>query len=154
MNTLHKIIASFFGTGYAPIAPGTAGAILAALLVWLWQTLDPSLTHYGWSLLALTIAATLLGVYSTDQLEPEWGKDPSKVVIDEAVGLWITVLFLPVNLYYLLAGLILFRIFDIWKPLGIRKMESIKGGWGVMLDDVLAGIYANLILQAYIYLWN
>ena len=154
MKIIYKIVASFFGTGYSPVAPGTAGAILAALMVWFWQSQDTTLIYYGWPLLIATIIATLIGVYATDQLEPEWGKDPSKVVIDEAVGLWISILFIPVNLYYLLAGLVLFRIFDIWKPLGIRKMEQVKGGWGVMLDDVLAGVYANLILQAYIFVSN
>lgn len=154
MNFIYKTIATFFGAGYAPVAPGTVGAIFAAFLIWLWQTLDPSLSYYGWPLLIVTILCTFLGAYATDQLEAEWGKDPSKVVMDEAIGIWISILFIPVNLYYLLAGLILFRIFDIWKPLGIRKLESIKGGWGVMLDDVLAGVYANLILQAYIFLWN
>lgn len=151
MIKIHKTIATFFGMGYAPVAPGTAGAMLAAIFVWLWLALDPSLEIYGWPLLIVTIICTLLGVYSTDQLTAEWGKDPSKVVMDEAVGMWISILFLPANLYVLLAGLILFRIFDIWKPLGIRKMENIKGGWGVMMDDVLAGVYSNLVIWLYIY---
>jgi len=152
MKILYKTLATFFGAGYAPLAPGTVGALFAAIMVYIWQTLDPSLIVYGWPLVVVTVITTLIGVYCTDQLESEWGKDPSKVVIDEAIGIWIAIFFIPVNIYYLLAGFVLFRIFDIWKPLGIRKLESIKGGWGVMLDDVLAGVYANLVLQIYLLL--
>ncbi len=152
MNFIYKTFATFFGAGYAPLAPGTFGALFAAGFVYLWQTLQPELSYYHWPLLIVTILAFFLGAYCTDQLAEEWGKDPSKVVIDEAIGLWISILFVPVNTVYLVAGLILFRIFDIWKPLGIRKMENIKGGWGVMMDDVLAGVYANIILQIYLLL--
>ncbi len=150
MNNVYKTLATFFGAGYAPIAPGTAGALLAAIFVYIWQSMDPSLTYYGWPLVGITFITFFIGVYCTDQLEPEWGKDPSKVVIDEAIGIWISLFFIPVNFYYLIAGFILFRIFDIWKPLGIRKLEQIKGGWGVMLDDVLAGVYANIVLQVWV----
>ena len=66
----------------------------------------------------------------------------------------VTMLFIPANLYLLLAGLVLFRFFDIVKPLGIRKMEDLKGGTGVMMDDVLAGVYANLVLQAVVYFFK
>jgi len=70
------------------------------------------------------------------------------VVVDEAAGMCITLLFVPVALKYVICGLILFRFFDIVKPLYIKKMEKLPGGWGIMLDDVLAGVYANIILQA------
>lgn len=147
MKIIYKTIATFFGMGYAPLAPGTAGALLGAIFVYIWQYLNPELAIYGWPLVGITFITFFIGVYCTDQLEAEWGKDPSKVVVDEAIGIWISLFFLPVGLYYLLAGFVLFRVFDIWKPLGIRKMESIKGGWGVMLDDVLAGVYANLTIR-------
>jgi phosphatidylglycerophosphatase A len=84
-------------------------------------------------------------------LEPEWGHDPQKIVIDEIIGFWIAMIAVPYTAWTLFAGFVLFRIFDIWKPLGIRKMEKFKGGWGVMLDDVLAGIYANIVLQVLIF---
>ena len=73
------------------------------------------------------------------------------MVIDEVAGMWVSVLFLPQNLWLLIAGFILFRFFDIVKPLYIRRMEAFKGGWGVMLDDVLAGVYANIILQVIVF---
>lgn len=88
-----------------------------------------------------------MGVFSGDEVEGDWGKDSSRVVIDEVAGMLIAILFLPRNIYVLAGGLLLFRFFDILKPLGIRKMEALKGGTGVMADDVLAGIYSNLVLQ-------
>jgi phosphatidylglycerophosphatase A len=94
---------------------------------------------------------TLMGVYSSYQVEPEWGKDDQKVVIDEVAGMAFTLLFIPISLNYIICGLILFRFFDIIKPLYIKRMELLKGGWGVMMDDVLSGIYANLILQMIVY---
>jgi phosphatidylglycerophosphatase A len=68
-------------------------------------------------------------------------------VIDEMVGMWIAVLGLPVSWQYWLAAFLLFRFFDIFKPLGVRRLEKIEGGWGVMLDDVMAGVYTNVLLQ-------
>ena len=81
-------------------------------------------------------------------MERYWGKDPSKVVIDEVSGMAIGLLLLPVNVKYLFAAFILFRFFDIVKPLYIRKIEALPRGWGIMLDDVAAGIYTNVLLQA------
>lgn len=95
--------------------------------------------------------ATFIGVWSSSMVEPLWGKDPARVVIDEVAGMCISLLFLPVNVKYLLSALILFRFFDIVKPLLIRKMESLPAGWGIMMDDVLAGVYTNILLQ--VVLW-
>ncbi len=85
-------------------------------------------------------------------MEAEWGEDPSRVVIDEAAGMYLTLLAIPVRWQYILTGLVLFRFFDIAKPLYIRKMERIGGGWGIMMDDMLAGVYSNIILQVIV--WN
>ncbi|SFA53410.1 Phosphatidylglycerophosphatase A [Pedobacter suwonensis] len=84
---------------------------------------------------------------SADRVEEIWGKDHNRVVIDEVAGMCITLLLIPLKWQYTLIGLILFRFFDILKPFGIRRLEELPGGWGVMADDVLAGIYANIILQ-------
>lgn len=89
----------------------------------------------------------MLGVMSADRVEEIWGKDHQRVVIDEVAGMCITLLFVPLKWQYTLIGLVLFRFFDILKPFYIRKLEALPGGWGVMADDVLAGIYANVILQ-------
>ena len=90
---------------------------------------------------------TIAGIRSANAVEPIWGEDPSRVVVDEMVGVWIPLLAAPAgNLWYALAAFALFRLFDIFKPLGIRKMEYLKGGVGVMMDDILAGIYSLILL--------
>jgi phosphatidylglycerophosphatase A len=94
---------------------------------------------------------TAAGIWSANEVEPYWGKDSSRVVIDEAAGICISLLFVPVTPVHVLVALLLFRFFDIVKPLFIRRMEKRPGGWGVMLDDVLAGIYSNILLQILIY---
>ncbi len=89
----------------------------------------------------------MAGVWSANVVDAFWGKDSNKVVIDEVAGMMITLLFLPINFKSVFTGLVLFRFFDIIKPLFIKKMELLPKGWGVMADDVLAGIYANLVLK-------
>ena len=154
---IHKIIATAGGAGYFPVAPGTAGAVVGVLIFWLMHQIYFSVYADPQVFLLLFIGMILLflylGVIATDHLEKEWGKDPSKVVMDEVIGVWIALLFVPVTWMNLLLAFALFRLFDIWKPLFIRKLEAIKGGWGVMLDDVLAGVYANIVLQVILYFW-
>ncbi len=135
------------GLGFSPIAPGTAGALGGCLIACLLQQYTPFLLP---SLIFLIVLFFFLGVYSSGKLEKEWGKDPSKVVIDEVVGMWIALLMIPSGWMYTLAAFILFRFFDIYKPLFIRKAENLKGGWGIMMDDVVAGIYANVLIQLFV----
>lgn len=144
-HIFHAIIATGFGSGFFPFAPGTVGALLATAVWLLFAFLLPA--HLFITTLLLILIFAVLGILATDALEHVWGKDPSKVVVDEMVGMWIALLPLNAgNLYYVLAAFILFRLFDIFKPFGIRKLESIKGGLGVMMDDVLAGIYSLIIV--------
>jgi phosphatidylglycerophosphatase A len=151
VKLLSKIIATSFGVGYAPVAPGTAGAVLASAVAYLVQP-HLSYTHFQYLLGVLIVMGTILGIIATNNLEDEWGKDPSKIVMDESVGQWITYLFIPFGLTNILLGLLLFRIFDIWKPLIIGRAEKLPGGIGVMADDILAGIFANVVLQILIIL--
>ncbi|MDL2277021.1 phosphatidylglycerophosphatase A [Parabacteroides sp. OttesenSCG-928-G07] len=143
---IQKIIATGFGSGYSPIAPGTAGALLAVLL---WGVLYLLLPFH----LLLVVTAilillfTIAGIWAANSLEAVWGKDPSKVVVDEIVGVWIALLGVAEgNIYHILLAFVFFRLFDIFKPLGIRRMEKLKGGLGVMMDDILAGIYSLILL--------
>lgn len=143
----HIIIASGFGSGFSPFAPGTAGA-LVAVIIWtvLFYVIPFNILLVVTSLLIVLFTAA--GIWSADKLESEWGKDPSKMVVDEMVGVWIALLAVPVgNVWYILFAFLLFRFFDIFKPLGIRKMEQLEGGIGVMADDILAGIYSFLLLM-------
>jgi phosphatidylglycerophosphatase A len=138
-------IGSVGGAGYFPKAPGTFASALAIIAYFL---ISP-----GWQTLSLLIIISLvLGILVTPYIEKGSGTDPGLIVIDEVAGQWMAFLFLPhINLLILLTGFILFRVFDIWKPLGINNLQTLKSGWGVMLDDILAGVYANIILQILIF---
>ena len=127
-SLLPVIIGTGFGSGFSPFAPGTAGALLATL-IW-----------FGLSYLVSSVCLLWLTVAS-------WGEDPSRVVVDEMVGVWIALLAAPAgHVWYALGAFVLFRLFDIFKPLGIRRMESLPGGIGVMMDDILSGVYGFIIL--------
>ncbi len=134
-------IGTGLGSGYAPVAPGTAGSLLAIILF----ALIP-FNSSGW--LGAISFFFFVGVLVSNIIEKEKGNDPGLVVVDEIVGQWIALLFLPVYGWkVLLASFLLFRLFDIWKPFPINRSQNLEGGWGIMIDDVLAGIYANLVLQ-------
>ena len=145
-HIFHVVIATGFGAGFSPFAPGTAGAALATLIWYVMSTFF-STSFLLYTIILLILSVTILGIMSANVLEPVWGEDPSRIVVDEMVGVWIALLaVIPFNWYYMLFAFILFRLFDIFKPLGIRKMEKIKGGLGVMMDDILAGIYSCLLI--------
>ena len=102
---------------------------------------------FGQHLSAICLIS-LLGVLASANVSRNSGlEDPQYVVIDEVAGQLLTFLLIPVNPLNLVLGTVFFRVFDMWKPLGIRRLESLKGGFGIMADDLLAGLYANLILH-------
>ena len=139
----HKLSATVFGIGYIGKGGGTVAAVFCCICWYLaWYG-----NYHAIFAILITAVITALGVWSGNKVESLWGKDHSRVVIDEVAGMAISLLFIPVTIKYIIAALILFRFFDIVKPLFIRKLEALPGGWGVMADDVLAGIYANIVLQ-------
>ena len=147
----HVIISTGFGSGFFPGAPGTfAGGI--ALLIWYGLYLLLSSYVLVLTTIFLIVATTLIGVWTSNVMEKYWGEDPRAVVIDEYVGTWIPLLVAPSgehSIWVAIIGFALFWLIDIFKPLGCRWIDqNIKGGWGVMLDDVLAGFYALLLLLA------
>ena len=144
MEKVHRLISTCLGIGYTPKGGGTVAAIVCCI-AWYFAWTGGNEFAFG-PILATGIIMTV-GVWSAGKVEHAWGKDSSKVVIDEVAGMCLTLLFIPVRWQYILCGLVLFRFFDIAKPLGIRKMEELKGGWGVMMDDMLAGLYSNILLQ-------
>jgi len=139
--TFHKAVATGIAAGYCPIAPGTAGTALAAVLYWLLR-MDRWPVGGGFILLFF-----LLGVWSAAFMEKKLGPDPPQVVVDEMVGYWVAMLVLPRSWILAVAGFFIFRIFDILKPFPVRRAERLPGGWGIMADDVLAGIYTNIVLR-------
>lgn len=148
-SLIHRLLSTSFGIGYAPKGGGTLAAVATCVAWWLlWKD---GREHF-WEEALVTAAVLAIGVYSAGKMEPEWGKDNYRIVIDEVAGMCISLCFVPVRWSYLLAGLVLFRLFDILKPLYIRRMEQFKGGWGVMMDDVLAGVYSNLLLQIVVWI--
>lgn len=145
----HLLLSTGLGTGYVPVAPGTAGAAVALLLWWIgYCTLTVGALF--WTTLVVTVAVTFLGVWTSNVMERYWGEDPRCVVIDEYVGTWIPLLVAPCgDRTWMMAilGFAAFRLIDIFKPLGCRWVDrNVKGGWGVMLDDVLAGLYALVVV--------
>jgi phosphatidylglycerophosphatase A len=136
-------LASGFGSGFSPRAPGTVGTIVA-LLPWLWLRTLPL------PLYAIAIVVSFaVGVWASTWVVRRSGiQDPQVVVWDEFVGVWIALAAAPTGWIWMLAGFALFRLFDIWKPWPVRWAdEQLHGGLGVMLDDVFAGIYALIMMQ-------
>lgn len=145
--TLDKIIATGLGIGWVRKGGGTLAAAVCGLV---WYLLfsggyDPVIT------LLVTVVVTDLGLWSAQRAEKYWGVDSSHVVIDEIAGMCLSLLLVPVTIATVVTAFVLFRIFDIWKPFYIRRMEALPGGVGVMADDLLAGLYTNMILQVLIW---
>ncbi len=143
-KTISKIIASLFYVGYIPFAPGTFGSLAAFVFVLI-------LKPVSFWLVTLIIICFIAGVICSNIAENEFGqKDSPKIVIDEFTGYLVSVAFLPLTLGYLISAFFLFRFFDILKPIPISNIERhFHGGLGVMLDDIAAGIFINIILQVW-----
>lgn len=136
-------MATGFGAGYAPVAPGTAGSLVGLVLVFLIH--NRPLILYT----IVVLAVFALGVHSADRMEGATGeKDDQRIVIDEIAGMLVAGFLLPSAPGYWISGFLLFRALDVMKPFPARWIEqNLVGGWGIMLDDTVAGLYTNLILQ-------
>ena len=142
-NQVYHIIATLGFTGYIPYAPGTFGTAIALLAILLTRPGDAGL-------LMLSIPIIIVGTVSAHHIEKVLGKDSGHIVIDEFCGYLVSVLFIPKSTGYLIAAFILFRLFDIFKPPPVNWVErKMSGGTGVMLDDLMAGVYANICLQVW-----
>jgi phosphatidylglycerophosphatase A len=140
-SKLSKNIATLGITGYLPYAPGTFGSALGFLLVLVIRPSDDIL-------LIIIFILFVVGIVASHNAEKTLGRDSKHIVIDELCGYLLTVVFIPKDTWYLFAGFVLFRIFDILKPPPIKRVEEIaSGGIGIMLDDVLAALYSNAFLQ-------
>ena len=145
MTRVALAIATWFGCGYFPWGPGTVGSLAAVLIAALLE----AYFHAGRStLLVLVAVLTLPGIWASTQTARYVArKDPGLVVVDEVLGQWLTLAAAAtLNWKSLLAGFVLFRLFDIWKPWPVRKLELLPGGIGIVADDLAAGAYGALIL--------
>ncbi len=145
MTRAAELLATWFGCGYSPVGPGTAGALGALIPAWL-------LSRYaGWPLWVWPLAAVLItlpGIWAAGVTAAQVGKkDPGLVVIDEVAGQWLTLAGAQVfNWKTALAAFLLFRLFDIWKPPPVRQLERLPGGTSIMADDLMAGVYGAAVL--------
>ncbi len=142
MQRLAFVLATGFGSGYSPVAPGTAGSAVGLLFVWAMSLLD--LTGQ----VAFTLVVTVLSVIAADIVAKSVGlKDPGLIVADEIAGMMVTMIAIPLTAKSLLLGFILFRVMDVVKPPPARQFERFKGGVGIVADDLMAGVYAQLALR-------
>jgi phosphatidylglycerophosphatase A len=143
MNYFISLLATGFGVGYSPVAPGTLGTLIA-IPVYYFLSAIPSPIYE-----ITLIGFFFLSVWISENAEIFFGKkDDQRIVIDEMMGFLITMLWVPKATHFIAIGFFLFRLFDILKPFPIRRLEKrLKGGYGVVLDDVMAGVYANIILH-------
>jgi phosphatidylglycerophosphatase A len=149
MSFIARLIATGFYTGYAPKAPGTAGSLFGLFLYWAIPGSKSVYSLVGIALIFFT------GVWAANQVEKETKvHDNQIIVIDEIVGMLITVALFEKTLIWLVVGFLLFRFFDIMKPFPAKSSEKIPHGWGVMMDDVIAGIYSALSLRLIYYFLN
>jgi len=148
LDPLSTVVATGLGTGFAPIAPGTFGSALGLGLFWAAHRLP------AWALVVGAVAIALGGVAAGDRLARRMGiEDPGRVVIDEVAGMWVTLLFLPFGWRTALVGFLAYRVMDVVKPWPARQMEDLPGGWGIMADDLMAGVYANLLVRVALFVW-
>lgn len=146
MNTITKTAILFIAQGgYAgrfPFAPGTVGTLAAVLIYLVMMRLSPAVY------LALCILLFLVGTWASDRAEALLGsKDSPSIVIDEVVGFLLAMFMLPPAWVFVVAGFFLFRVFDIIKPYPLDNLQNIRGGLGIMLDDIGAAVYTNVVLQ-------
>ena len=141
MRWLARLIATGLYTGFSPVAPGTVGSLIAAALLWFL----PPFTDV--TFLFMVFLLFVVGLWSSTLAEEEYGHDAGRINIDEIVGMLLSLMFLPKTPVVFGCGFLLFRFFDVLKPFPIRRSQRLPKGWGVMIDDVIAGIYTNLVLR-------
>ncbi len=148
INFIENLLGSGFYTGYIKTASGTWGSF-AGLIIYL----IPGFENPSLMILVISLFI-LIGVPIATKFESIYGKDPKECTIDEIVGMWITLLFLPKKVWWIILAFLIWRVLDIIKPYPVRNLEKVKRGWGIMLDDIMAGIYSFISIQLIIYIFN
>ena len=149
MNRVAVFVATFGYVGYFPIAPGTAGSAAALLLYALVRWFGTPAAE-----LVTIVAVLIVGVWAAHGTERALNrKDPGVVVIDEVLGMLMTLAFMPLSVWGIVAGFLLFRIFDVIKPFPAGRLEHLPGGFGIMADDAMAGVYGQIVMRMGIATW-
>ncbi len=145
LNIYEKAFGSVLFSGYFPFASGTVSSFVAVLIY-----LIPGFNNPIF-MLAVIVVFTILGWNIATKFENVYGKDPSQCTIDEFVGTWISLLFVPQKLIYLVLAFIIWRMLDIIKPFPAKQLENLSGGSGIMLDDIVSSIYSLTLIHIIIY---
>ncbi len=148
LSPLTKIFGSALYSGFSPVASGTAGSFVGLLIYFL-----PSFEKI-YIILPLSCFILVLGAFAAEKMEAVYGSDPRQVTIDELLGMWVSLIFLQKTIPIAALAFVIFRILDIVKPWPASLFDKRNGGWNIMLDDVVAGIYTNLLLQIGIYFFS
>ncbi len=148
INFFEKLIGSGFYTGYIPLASGTFGSIAALLIYWIPGFENPIVMY------SALILFGSYGIYVGNKFDELYGKDPAECTVDEIVGQWIALLFLPKTLLISVIAFLTWRIFDIIKPFPARRLEELPGGFGIMMDDVVAGFYSLIFVHIILFIFN
>ena len=148
LSFIEKLLGSGFYTGYVPIASGTFGT-LAALIIYLIPGFENP-----YVIVPAIIVFFIYGIYVGSKFEKVYGKDPSECTIDEVVGTWISYLLLPKAVGIIIITFFLWRALDIFKPYPARKLEDLNGGLGIMIDDVVSGLYTLIIMHLVVYFFG
>jgi phosphatidylglycerophosphatase A len=136
-----KAFASGLFSGFSPVASGTVGSAVGLAVYSIPGVESPTV------LLPLSLLVLALGIRASSAMEKVYGHDPGEVTIDEVLGMWISLLFLPKTILVAALAFFIFRVLDIVKPFPARRFDTIRGGSGIMFDDVVSAIYTNLLLQ-------
>ena len=148
MRKLSIFISTCFGTGYFPVAPGTFGSLFALCFYFLIPESVLAMSGDYWYLsIGGVLLISIVGTITAFEAEKTLGHDDKRIVIDEFAGYYLSVILLPKSIFVMVAGFVLFRIFDILKPYPINKIQDLRGGYGIMADDLLAGIISNIIIR-------
>ena len=148
LNFIDKLLGSGFYTGYIPFASGTFGSIAGLIIYYIPGFENPFV------IIPAIIIFSFYGIYVGSKFEKLYGKDPAECTIDEIVGMWISLLFLPKEIWISVIVFLIWRIFDIIKPFPARRLEKLKGGLGIMIDDIISSFYVLLLVHLFILFYN
>lgn len=148
LNLFNKTLGSGFYTGYIPFASGTFGSLAALIIYYIPGFENPII------IIPATIILIIYGIYVGTKFEEVYGKDPSQCTIDEIAGMWISLLFVPKILWISAIIFLLWRLSDIIKPFPAKQLEKIKGGLGIMADDIISSLYVLALVHLFILIYN